>query len=319
MTTATCPILRVFYRPVTGGGEGGGGESSATIWDGSVSTTLSGSGTAGSPYIIKNGADLAAALKLGATAGTYFSLANNIYLNDVAQVNWATGEGYGEYTPNYWFAEYDENGGTYRVGDATGLIFKGTLDGNGFTVYGLCYKPGDHNSAAGLIPAANSATVKNLRIANSFLSVGRWGGVVIGNGTATTISNIVVDESVTIHGYNAGAAYVTSDIYNVAAKWPFNKDGSFQSCGVSSVIGYANTSVNISNVAAYATIKKDGFSYVVSNPVLDGGAVQVAANSQVGAFIGASWNTNINVTNSICFATPYNGNNNKLDIIITNK
>lgn len=314
MTTSGHPILKVFYRPVTGGGETGG----ATVWDGSVSASLSGSGTAGDPYLIKNGSDLAFMLKNGAAAGKYYALTNNIYLNDVAQVNWATGEGYGDYTPNYWFGEYDMNGSSYDVGETKNIVFKGHLNGNGFTVYGLCYRPGDHNSAAGLIPAANGASVKNLRIANSFISAGRWGGTVVGYATATTVSNVVVDESVTIHGYNAGAAYVTADIYNTKDQWPFWKAGGFQSTAISGVVGYGVTSVNISNVASYATIKKDGFSYVVSNPVLDGGTAVVANGGHVGGILGTSWNTNVNISNSLSFFNPYNGSNGTGPINVSN-
>ena len=204
------------------------------------------------------------------------------------------------------------------MGATNGIVFKGHLNGNGFTVYGLCYKPGDHNSAAGLIPAANGASVKNLRIANSFISAGRWGGTVVGYATATTVSDVVVDDTVTLHGYNAGAAYVTSDIYNVKDSWPFWKAGGFQSTAISGVVGYGVTSVNISNVASYATIKKEGFSYVVSNPVLDGGTAQVGNGSHVGGLLGTSWNTNVNISNSLSFVNPYNGQNGTGPINVSN-
>ncbi len=305
MTTASHPILKVFYRPVTGGGETGG----ATVWDGSVSASLSGSGTATDPYLVKNGSDLAFMLKNGADAGKYYTLTNNIYLNDVAQVNWATGEGYGDYTPNYWFGKYDANGTAYDVGDTKNIVFKGHLDGNGFTVYGLCYKPGDHNSAAALIPAANNASVKNLRIAKSFISAGRWGAAVTGYSTGVTVSNVVVDDTVTIHGYNAGRAYVTADVYNTKDKWPFVKNGNFESCGLGGVVGYAISSVNMSNVACYANIVGSGHSYVVTNPVLDGGSAIVSESGHVGGLIGTAWNTAIKVTDAVSLYTPFDGSN----------
>ena len=305
MTTASHPILKVFYRPVTGGGETGG----ATVWDGSVSASLSGSGTPTDPYLVKNGSDLAFMLKNGADAGKYYTLTNNIYLNDVAQVNWATGEGYGDYTPNYWFGKYDANGTAYDVGDTKNIVFKGHLDGNGFTVYGLCYKPGDHNSAAALIPAANNASVKNLRIAKSFISAGRWGAAVTGYSTGVTVSNVVVDDTVTIHGYNAGRAYVTADVYNTKDKWPFFKNGNFQSCGLGGVVGYAISSVNMSNIACYANIVGGGHSYVVTNPVLDGGSAIVSESGHVGGLIGTAWNTAIKVTDAVSLYTPFDGSN----------
>ena len=305
MTTSSHPILKVFYRPVTGGGETGG----ATVWDGSISASLSGSGSVTDPYLIKNGSDLAFMLKNGAAAGKYYKLTNNIYLNDVAQVNWATGEGYGSYTPNYWFGEYDANGSSYDVGDTKNIVFKGHLDGNGFTVYGLCYKPGDPNSAAALIPAATNASVKNLRIAKSFISAGRWGAAVLGYSTGVTVSDVVVDDTVTIHGYNAGAAYVTADVYNVKDQWPFWKHGGFQSTGHAGVVGYAVSSVNMSNVANYANIVGTGHSYVVANPVLDGGAVAVGNMGHVGGLIGTAWNTAITVTDSVSVIAPFDGGN----------
>ncbi len=304
MTTSTHPILKVFYRPVTGGGEGG-----SEIWDGSVSASLSGSGTEADPYVIKNGADLAYALKTGTTAGTYYSLANDIYLNDVEQVNWATGEGYGDYTPNYWFGQYDKDGATYQVDGTNGLVFKGILDGNGFTVYGLCYKPGDINSAAGLIPVANGATVKNLRIKDSFISAGRWGAAVLGYSTNVTVSGVVVDSSVTIHGYNAGKAYVPADIYGIKNQWPFVKGGTFESNATGGVVAYAITSLNMSNVACYANVIGEGHNYVVTNPVLEGGSAIVANSGHVGGLIGTAWNTAITVTDSISSFNPFNGSN----------
>ncbi len=102
-------------------------------WDGSTATVASagmqGDGSRANPFLVTNGTQLYAAAS--STAGYYFSLQNDIYLN----------EGYLDYES--WTATSDKNRWVNP-----GTSFKGNFDGNGYTVYGL-FLPG-YSSYSGL-------------------------------------------------------------------------------------------------------------------------------------------------------------------------
>ena len=55
--------------------------SEHTYWDGSVSSSLTGSGTEASPYLIRNGGDLEYFLTHSISANKYLKVQNDIYLN----------------------------------------------------------------------------------------------------------------------------------------------------------------------------------------------------------------------------------------------
>lgn len=114
-------------------------------WDGTEGYRFeSGSGTASSPYIIKTPQQLAYFMKNMPSDGysdKYIKLASDIYLNNTYNwVNWDKNP-----PKNLW--EY------YKT-------FKGTFDGDGHTIYGLY--------GSSLFRALEDATLKNLRIAESF-------------------------------------------------------------------------------------------------------------------------------------------------------
>ena len=163
------------------------------IWDGiSISSTFEGEGTEESPYLVKNGADLAGAI-LGGGNGKYYKLTNNIYLNDLDLIDWETGEPVGEYVINSW---YDD-------GKNANLGFDGTLDGDGYTVYGMYYKNGtpDANSnwgldGAGLIPRVNvgqTANIKKLGVDYAYVSCINGYGASAFVGTAGVTWNTTSD------------------------------------------------------------------------------------------------------------------------------
>jgi len=179
------------------------------IWDGvSISDTFEGEGTEESPYLVKNGADLAGAI-LGGGNGKYYKLTNNIYLNDLDLINWETGEPVGEYVINFW---YDDN-------KNSNLGFDGTLDGDGYTVYGMYYKNGtpDANSnwgldGAGLIPRVNvgqTANIKKLGIDYAFVSCINGYGASAFVGTAGVTWNTTSDTYAVI---NIDQCYAGSNV-----------------------------------------------------------------------------------------------------------
>lgn len=117
------------------------------IWDGSVASSFAGgTGTKEDPYIITNGAQLAFAIQYN-TADTskynkYFSLANDIYLNDITKINWETGEVEEGCEINPWIHNKCSDGNS------------GWFYGNGHSVYGLYINEPNNgaNKRVGLVP-----------------------------------------------------------------------------------------------------------------------------------------------------------------------
>ncbi len=184
------PTLKIFNK------------KAGDVWDGrtTVKPTV-GDGSDNDPYIISTPYELAYAVK-NPVSGAFYKLAADIYLNDVEKVNWKTGEGIDGYTPNSWFYSTD-------VGS-----FNGTLDGEGFMVYGLYYNSSAANvwasAGTGLIPSAasdKSVTVKNLGIDKAYLkgpsAVGAFIGGALKN-SSVKISNSFAGADVTLHGNDAG-------------------------------------------------------------------------------------------------------------------
>ena len=146
-----------------------------------VGDYASGTGTATDPYILTDAYHLYRAIYIDRGANTdgskaYYKLASDLYLNtDESAVNW-------------YNAKAEKNG------------FIGSIEGDGFTVYGLIY--GDDASACGgLIPlATKTAEVKNLRVEGADVNTER-GGAIIG----------WANDEVTVSGCSVSGATVTAD------------------------------------------------------------------------------------------------------------
>ena len=147
------------------------------VWDGSKASKFAGgTGTATDPYLIKNGAQLykmvseysnASGSSGSVNKGSYFKLANDIYLNDVKpgdmqnpdETSWSS-----KFTAWYKVTSYSKG-------------FCSELDGDGFTVYGL-YSNGGYS---GLIPVLmDGGNVHNLNIKNSYIRGTESGGGIVG-------------------------------------------------------------------------------------------------------------------------------------------
>ncbi len=248
-------------------------EYNKLFWSGfPASGANSGAGTSVDPYMITNGEELAWAIQ-NSEADKYYKLANNIYLNDITQVNWTDGVAMDGYTPRSWYKQ---------------TSVQGNFDGDNHVVYGLYYKsnhgvPGTtwgFTDGAGLFPTiADSTTlnISNMGIDSAYVNSQNGAGAFVGakasnSGTAAilNINNSYVGEEVTLIGQDTGAALginrgvttTVNDFYTLATQTAasctgiasdgyggsinlnrvYNAKGSLDSKNVSTVTnGYATT------------------------------------------------------------------------------
>ena len=152
----------------------------------------SGTGSETDPYIIKTEAQLKYLVNDTATASRYYKLANNIVVNESLEGN-----------PKLWFNVTGD--------DSKDIQFKGTLDGDGYTVSGLYFRGfGGSYYGTGIIPRADGATVKNIGLVNSDFAItggndANMVGSIIGRGNNVNISGCFADETVSLNS-NSGLA-----------------------------------------------------------------------------------------------------------------
>ena len=227
LTTEAYPIFKVLAQ-VPG-----------DIWDGNKKNTefAGGNGTEENPYLISDGSQLYAMVNMykaidgvydsGDPGVKYFKLTKDIYLNSTESFeNWANSA-----PANKWLE-----------GDCW---FKGHLDGNGKTVYGLYADTGTY---VGFIQTlCEGGSIKNLRFKNAYVKGTGYCGVIVartakptgGTGTIVDISRCSVTESVVIAGtYNAAGGIVgaaQSNDCNISNC--FFADGSLSSNQVGGIVG----------------------------------------------------------------------------------
>lgn len=150
-----------------------------SVWSGGVASSFtSGIGTQADPYIITTGEQLARIFTIY-TKGYYFALGSDIVLGN-------------DETVNNWFDS------------SNAKVFEGVLDGNNYIVSGLNYdKTVTAQTYAGLVPAVNGGTVKNIILEDSSIKM------TTNYNNATYVGGIV--------GYNTGKAiifncYVAEDV-----------------------------------------------------------------------------------------------------------
>ncbi|HBJ11516.1 MAG TPA: hypothetical protein DDY61_07565 [Ruminococcaceae bacterium] len=232
------------------------------VWDGKTSTEIKkGSGTKEDPFLVETGANLYYLVQ-NATSG-YFKITNDIYLNDVSDEEWENK------LTNKWTLKWSN--------------FKGTLDGDGHTIYGL------YNDAAadrmGLFTALQAgATVKSLKISRSRLnnmSANKYAGAVCGMvyGYAT-FKNCAVDETVSVNSAYAGG---------IAGAVSLNGEMKFESCYSTAKLSGTKTAGFVANswnggskekivinssycVNGFFVSKNDGINTYVSNAYSTSGA-----------------------------------------------
>lgn len=219
-----------------------------------------GTGTSTDPFIIETAAQLRLCVGTFGEAGQYYKLANDIYINEVDKVTWSSGTADDGYEPNVWFTSKTANDGrTYTGFGDTESNFQGYIDGDGHAVYGIYYRPytgynvekyGKYTTCAGLIPAFNKGSVSNLVIKDSYIATGRFAGAVSADTAAQVLlTNIAVDETVTIAGVNSG-------VLNSYGK-------NYESSAIGGLIGYIRNKNNttLTNCAFAGTITKSGIGH----------------------------------------------------------
>ncbi len=268
-----------------------------------------GSGTEADPYLIKTADDLKNAIGTYGM-GKYYKLANDIYLNDVDKIDWATGVADDGYDANVWFTSDHFRGEQYN-GYAGQGVFTGTLDGDGYAVHGLYIPFSSVSSSSGLVPVTSNATIKNIAIKNSFMAGGHWTGGITGFSSAdTTFDTILVDETVTVVGYDAGNKYFIStsvdknDANKAVSPYAGTVSGGvhYESECTGGIVGYVSGTGTVSNCAVYGTVRaiEDGEIFATTNPLTNGGnPVNVSKGSHICAMVGTGWNSTVTITDCV--------------------
>lgn len=215
---------------------------------GDSSYIVDGRGTADKPYLIENAAQLAHVIYNN--GGKYYQLTNDIYLNDVSS-GWLDRE-----DNLVWISSCpDYNGyGAGATKPNSYAYFRGTLDGDGYVVYGLYYPDDTKCYSSALIPLFGSGTIKNIGIKEAYIVAIDTAAGVVGitrpdSNKMKTVENCFADDTVyakwTDSTMNGGAAgivgYTSNDCYVhdvtikncwSAAKLSSAKDPNFRSNGI---------------------------------------------------------------------------------------
>ena len=252
-----------------------------SVWDGSVSSSLSGSGTYADPYLIQNGADLAfLAEQVGAGtdyAGKFISLENDIVLNNGHSDydNWGTVAPVHAWTP---------------IGN-TGKYFRGIFDGKDHTIYGVYAVGGDsYQSGIGLFGASHNNKITNLHIKDSYVAGWRVVGGFVGQAQQTVFQNCsfegtVYSTNVTNYAGSAGGFMGNASSGNSLEKcYTAGKiDAYSRSAGLIGQLPGAGTNTILNS---YSTMTVTGLG------------AKAAPGAGTGGLVGLIQNGAITVTNS---------------------
>ena len=221
--TETYPILRCFIKTADFEYPWDGSETTPTALDNNGNVII---GTASElAYVIKNG------------GGSNYVLTDDIYLNNLSAIDWATGDITAGYIPMEWYTT------------ANSVRFSGTIDGQGHTICGLYYGSGTPASgensnysrdAAALIPILSddkTTTIKNLGVDYTYISATNCAAAIVGNSNGIAekrFENCYAGENVTIIGHVAGGIFgggdaqlSIQDCYSLASL-----DGSYSQGGI---------------------------------------------------------------------------------------
>lgn len=198
----------------------------AEAWDGSSCSVPAGAGTSASPYLITNADELAWLSQTSQSdnlTGKYFQLENDIDL------------GGKEWLP---------------IGSPT-TQFKGKFDGKNHTVSNfICTE----SASAGLFGRLINATVKNVVIDNAVIvtiaSESSFGGALAGYSQGSIVTNITVNDNVSVTGYNVGGIIgrtwsTMSEVSYCVNNATVSTDGKYGGEAAGGIVGLA-TVANIS-------------------------------------------------------------------------
>lgn len=232
------------------------------VWDGSIATGFeTGVGTLEDPYLISTGSQLAYLSYLSNQitsygAGLHFRLTNHIDLNDI------------EFIP---ISFYGANTTTYRY-------FRGTFDGNGYTIYNFRYHT-DSALGVGLFGVAWTATIKNLTVHGSVSALSRVGGIVYWSRQSDLI-NLTSYVDVSTPGIYSGG---------VAGSIEFGADNTIKNltnygtvigigARVGGVVGTVATAGTLDTFTNYGTVKGVNRTGGVVGSMTDGAILTAARN-----------------------------------------
>ncbi len=208
VTTESYPVLKIFYVGDGDDGDNGGDqeqpgdEDTGPVWNGKTAERFAkGTGTKDDPFVITKGSELALAVTGEMGREKYYSVEQDIYLNDVTDKYWYENE-----TNHCWIS--DEN------------IFNGHIDGNGHIIYGIWYSAATELKQTGLVPRMNGGSIRALGVRMSYINATHYAGGLVGatdSRNAISIDSCFADETVRV-GYtaavNGGAAGIVGYAYN---------------------------------------------------------------------------------------------------------
>ena len=237
-----------------------------TPWNGKAPTEDDkpsvGDGSAGNPYQISNGNELAWFAKHvnGGNASANAILTGDIYLNGFFEQDAITFD-------EDWYETKtsDKNWFSYAIGRDT--AYAGTFDGDGNTIYGL-YTTANSDEIGGLFGKITGGTVKNLNIKGAYVVSSSESGKASG-GKASVLAAIV--SGATIDTVTVGGKITT-------------KDNTCSSHIAGSIVAYVDTGDTITTI-------KDCTSDVdidLSNSTAIATAPTGTSESGVGGIVGAA-------------------------------
>ena len=210
----------------------------ASDWDGQTvaPSYAGGDGTEESPYLISTAeelAKLAADLKAdpACTKGVFYRMTTDITFNDSVFTRIVPTTRPNEY------ADYPADSSVFKrtpiigghVKDGVSTYFEGSFDGGGHTISGL-YVWDQSITYVGLFSMCKGATIKNLRITDSYFLTNAQFGVLAGQVIDSELLNCAVDSSYSEGGGSkggllAGTLEGTTTMQNCYAEgWVFGKN-----------------------------------------------------------------------------------------------
>ena len=228
---------------------------------GDSSYIVDGKGTEENPYIIETAAQLAHVIYNN--GGSHYKLANDIYLNDVS-------EGWLDRENNLsWISSCADERGYGK----NNTYFRGTLDGDGYVVYGLYYPDDTKCYSSALVPLMGGGTIKNIGIKQAR---------IVALDTAAGVVGITRPDSNKMHTFEN--CFADDTVY---AKW--TKSDNYG--GAAGIVGYTTNAssqhdVTIKNCWSAATLSSASDPSFRSNGI-----------------IGKSWNAYYTIEN--CYSIGY--------------
>ena len=270
-TKDSYPTLRIFA-----------GLTNEKDWNGLGDKVFKGSGNEKDPYIVETANQLAYISYTGASG--YYKMVKDIYINDVSVEGWNK-------NPALISWIYEEGRGNVAF-YADGKRFKGTFDGNGYVIHGMWYPAEYHTQVAALFLSAQSATIKNLGLQDSFIYSGYTKQYAVENGycAADKAASNANGISAAFVGWLQSSVNVIGCFSDSSVYLENYSDGNL--CATGGIVGYTmNTSLT------YIHTFKDCWSSA---------RMKSSSSNKLNGILGSSWTSRYYAENNISIGhTPY--------------